>query len=105
MLGSFIHIFFRMVWHTGSVFLAIVALIIASAVVIAGGEKMPIGEALYFAFITGLTIGYGDIVATTTFGRIMSVLLGFVGILFTGLVIAVAVHALRDAWMETQKPD
>jgi len=95
MLGSFIHIFVRMVWHIRSVFLAIVALIIAGAVVIAG----------VVAFITGLTIGYGDIVATTTFGRIMSVLLGFVGILFTGLVIAVAVHAVREAWTETQKPD
>ena len=105
MLGSFIHIFFRMVWHIRSVFLAIVALIIACAVVIVGVEKMPIGEALYFAFITGLTIGYGDIVATTTFGRIMSVLLGFVGILFTGLVIAVAVHSLREAWDKMQKPD
>ena len=105
MLGSFIHIFFRMVWHIRSVFLAIVALIIASAVVIAGVEKMPIGEALYFAFITGLTIGYGDIVATTTFGRFMSVLLGFVGVLFTGLVIAVAVHAVRESWEKTQKPD
>ncbi len=101
MLGSFIHVFFRIFWHLRSVFLAIVALIIASAVVIAGVEKLPIGDALYFAFITGLTIGYGDIVATTTFG----LLLGFVGILFTGLVIAVAVHALRDAWTETQKPN
>ena len=105
MLGGFIHVFFRIVWHIRSVFLVIVALIIAGAVVIAGVEKMPIGEALYFAFITGLTIGYGDIVATTTFGRIMSVLLGFVGILFTGLVIAVAVHAVRESWEKTQKPD
>ncbi len=105
MLGSFIHIFFRMVWHIRSVFLAINALIMAAAVVIAGVEKMPIGEALYFAFITGLTIGYGDIVATTTFGRIMSVLLGFVGIFFTGLVIAVAVHAVRESWEKTQKLD
>jgi voltage-gated potassium channel len=105
MLGSFIHIFFRMVWHVRSVFLAMLALIIAGGVVIAGVEKIPIGGALYFAFITGLTIGYGDIVATTTFGRIVSVLLGFVGVLFTGLVIAVVVHAVREAWEKTKKPD
>ncbi len=105
MLGSFTHIFFRMVWHIGSVFLAIVALIIAGAVVFAGVEKMPIGEALYFAFITGLTVGYGDIVPATTVGRIISVFLAFVGILFTGLVIAVSVRALREAWEKTQKPD
>ena len=105
MLISFMHVFIRTAWHLRSVFLAIFALIIVGAVVIAGLEKMPIGEALYFAFITGLTIGYGDIVATTTLGRIMSVLLGLVGVLFTGLVIAVAVRAVRDAWEKTQKPD
>jgi len=105
MLGSFIHIFFRMVWHIRSVFLAINALIIAGALVFAGVEKIPIGEAVYFAFITGLTVGYGDVIPTTTVGRIISVFLAFVGILFTGLVIAGAVHALRDASEKTQKPD
>ncbi len=105
MLGSFIHVFFRIVWNLRSLYLALLSLIMAGAVVIAVVEKIPIGEALYFAFITGLTIGYGDIVAATTFGRIMSVLLGFVGVLFTGLVIAVALHAVREAWEKTQKPD
>jgi len=105
MLGSFIHIYFRMVWHIRSVFLAIVALIIAGALVFAGVEKIPIGEAVYFAFITGLTVGYGDVIPTTTVGRIISVYLAFVGVFFTGLVIAVAVRALRDAWGKTQKPD
>ena len=105
MLGSFIHILFRMAWHLRNFFLAILALIIAGAVVFAGVEKIPIGEAVYFAFITGLTVGYGDIVPTTTFGRIISVYLAFVGVLFTGLVIAVAVRAVRDAWEKTQKSD
>jgi len=105
MLGSFTHNFFRMVWHIRSVFLAINALIIAGALVFAGVEKIPIGEAVYFAFITGLTVGYGDVIPTTTVGRIISVFLAFVGILFTGLVIAGAVHALREAWEKTQKSD
>ncbi len=96
MLGSFIHVFFRIVWNLRSLYLALLSLIRAGAVVIAVVEKIPIGEALYFAFITGLTVGYGDIVPTTTVGRIISVFLAFVGILFTGLVIAGAVHALRE---------
>ncbi len=105
MLISFIHIFFRMAWHIRSVFSAILALIMIGAGVIAGVEKIPIEEAVYFALITGLSIGYGDVVATTTFGRIISVLLGFLGILFTGLVIAVAVHAVGEAWETTKKTD
>jgi uncharacterized membrane protein len=87
------------------VYLAQLALIIVGAVTIAETEKLPIGDALYFAFITGLTIGYGDIVAHSAAGRVVSVLLGIVGVLFTGLMVAVAVHALRDAWDQMQHPD
>lgn len=105
MLISFINIFVRMAWHIRGVFFANLALIIVGAGVIAGVEKIPIAEAVYFALITGLSIGYGDVVATTTFGRIISVLLGFLGILFTGLVIAVLVHAVGEAWETTKKTD
>ncbi|NIO11821.1 MAG: two pore domain potassium channel family protein [Deltaproteobacteria bacterium] len=105
MVGSFIYSFFRIVWRVGSIFLALLALIIASAVVIAAVEGMPMGQALYFAFITGLTVGYGDIVPTTAVGRIISVFQAFVGILFTGLVVAVAVQAVREAWDKAEQVD
>jgi uncharacterized membrane protein len=64
---------------------------------------MPFADALYFAFITGLTIGYGDIVVKTPVGRILAVLIGFIGVIFTGLIIAVAVHALRESFHESEK--
>jgi voltage-gated potassium channel len=63
-------------------------------------EKLPFGDALYFALITGLTIGYGDIVVKTPVGRILAVLIGIIGVLFSGLVIAVAVRALRECYRE-----
>ena len=97
--------FFRMSWHVRSVYLSQLVLVLAGAVTIAATEKIPIGDAIYFAFVTGLTIGYGDIVAHSVAGRVVSVLLGIVGILFTGLIVAVAVHAVRDAWEQTQHPD
>jgi voltage-gated potassium channel len=66
-------------------------------------EKLPFGDALYFALITGLTIGYGDIVVKTPVGRILAVLIGIIGVLFSGLVIAVAVRALRECYRESEK--
>ena len=72
------------------------------AVVIAATEKVSFGKAVYFSFITALTVGYGDIVPGTTIGRLTSVLLAVVGILFTGVVVAVAVQSVRNAWEETQ---
>ena len=41
----------------------------------------------------------------TTVGRIVSVVLGFIGVLFTGLVVAVSVRAVREGFEETEEPD
>jgi len=60
-------------------------------------EGWTIGEATYFAFITGLTIGYGDIVPRQTFTRVLAVVIGFCGLLLTGLVAAIAVYAMRQS--------
>src|SRR5579871_6933821 len=41
----------------------------------------PFGETVYFCTITALTIGYGDVVPTTMFGRLDAALLGLLGML------------------------
>jgi uncharacterized membrane protein len=95
----------HIIWIFKSVFFAQILLIVTGAGLIAYTEQLPFGEALYFAFVTGLTIGYGDIVATTAFGRVISILLGVVGILFSGLVVAVAVKAVKHAWKDVHGTD
>lgn len=54
-------------------------------------------DATYFTFVTGLTIGYGDLVPMRLGTRLISILIGFSGILLTGLVAAVGVRALQEA--------
>ena len=97
MFTSFTSHFFRAVWHVKSVFLALIALIMAGAVAISVIEKIPFSDALYFAFVTGLTIGYGDIVMKTSGGRLIALMIGLIGILFTGLMVAVLVYAVRES--------
>jgi Ion channel len=60
-------------------------------------ERWPLGDAAYFTFVTGLTIGYGDLVPSHLVTRLLSVLIAFTGILLTGLVAAIGVHALQSA--------
>ena len=95
--------FWRTIWHIRSVNLALFAMIVINGWAISYLEKLPFGDALYFTFITGLTIGYGDIVVKTPVGRILAVLIGFIGVLFSGLVIAVAVRTLRESYHESEK--
>lgn len=92
--------FWQTVWRVKSIIFGLILLIVIGAVLISSAEQLPFDHALYFAFVTGLTIGYGDIVAITPAGRIISVLLGVIGIMFTGLVVAVAVRSLQQAWKD-----
>ena len=104
MFTSFARHFFHAIWYVKAVILMLIALIVAGAAAVSLFEKMPFGDTLYFAFVTGLTIGYGDIVVKTPFGRLMSILIGFVGILFTGLMVAVLVYAVRESIEESRSP-
>jgi voltage-gated potassium channel len=60
-------------------------------------EDWSLGDAFYFTFITGLTIGYGDLVPRHALTRILAVGIGFSGLLFAGVIAAIAVHAMRSA--------
>ena len=102
MIAHFIHHFLKITWHLRTLYLMLLALIMTGATSIAATEKVSFGEAVYFSFITGLTVGYGDIAPITAIGRVISVLLGLIGILFTGVVVATAVEATRHAWEEMQ---
>jgi len=57
-------------------------------------EGWGIGQGTYFAFITGLTIGYGDLAPRQALTQLLAVVIGFSGVLLTGLVAALAVKAI-----------
>ena len=97
MFVRFNYHFFIIIGRLHAVFLALSALILGIAVVIRHLEKMPFGESLYFSFITGLTIGYGDIVVMTAFARLIAVLLGLIGMITSGIMVAVSIRAVEKS--------
>jgi voltage-gated potassium channel len=66
-------------------------------------ENISLGDAIYLTAITGLSVGYGDIVPTTPFGRITAVVVGIVGFICIGIVVAVVTHALAQAVEEKRR--
>jgi voltage-gated potassium channel len=95
--ASFLHSFLHALSKIQGIILGLFAVLVVDAAAIAYFEKMPFSDALYFTFVTGLTIGYGDIAPVTLMGRIIAILTGFQGLLITGLIAAIAVFALRQA--------
>ena len=73
----------------------LIILIILHGVLFSFIEGKDIGSSIYFAFVTGFSIGYGDIAPVTTLGRFVAVSNGFWGIVFVGLVVAINTRALR----------
>ena len=88
--------FLRYAMHLRELLALNLLLMALGGVVIAKLESISLGDGIYFAFITGLTIGYGDIAPATTWGRILSVAVGLIGTLFAGLTVAIASRALHD---------
>ncbi len=77
------------------IFSAILIVMAGAGVVIGRIEDWRLDEALYFTFVTGLTIGYGDLTPKHLSARVLALVIGFSGIVLTGLVAAVTVQALN----------
>ena len=83
--------------------ITLLALVVLNAILIALVEGISIGDSVYFSFITAFTIGYGDIAPLTIIGRVLSVVIGFIGIIFTGLVVAISARAILTTIEEEKR--
>jgi hypothetical protein len=83
----------KVVWP---ILFALIGAMVATGFVVCELEHWPQGDGIYFAFVSGLTIGYGDLVPVHPVSRVLAVMIGFVGILLIGLVTAVGVRALDN---------
>jgi hypothetical protein len=100
MFIRFSYHFLIIIGRLKSVLLFLITLVVISAAVISHVEDLPFGEALYFSFITGLTIGYGDIVVKTPFARLVAVLLGLIGMITSGIMVAASIRAVERSLEE-----
>ena len=58
-------------------------------------EDLSVGEALYFAWVTGTTVGYGDLTPTTGSTRVLAIIVAIMGIVLTGIIVTMAIEAAK----------
>jgi len=81
--------------HSLPIWGGIALLISLGGFLLAELEDLPIGTGLYFAWVTGTTVGYGDLVPTSGAARLMATIIALLGIVFTGLIVALALEAVK----------
>ena len=105
-VNIFARYFIRYAIYVREVLIGLLLLIVVGGVTISRVEHLELGQAIYFAFITGMSIGYGDITPETAWGRVVSVAIGLIGMIFTGTTVAVATRSLADTvrYLRKHKP-
>ena len=84
----------KVVWPIVSGLLAIMT---ALGIAVGLLEDWHLLDGIYFAFVSGLTIGYGDLVPVRPISRALAIGIGLTGVLLVGLIVAVGVRALERA--------
>jgi voltage-gated potassium channel len=94
MFSEFVAAHLGLLYELSGVVFALVAAVAVCGVFISRFDKIPLEDAIYFAFITAFTVGFGDVTPRTRGARVVSVFLALCGVVLVGVAVAVAVQAL-----------
>lgn len=94
MFREFIAAHLGLLYELSGVILLLVAVIAFSGALISRFDRIPLEDAIYFAFITAFTVGFGDLAPRSRGARVVAVILALFGLILVGIFVAVAVHAL-----------
>ncbi|EJN21497.1 Ion channel [Pseudomonas sp. GM79] len=95
-----VRFYFHVVWPIFSILLFLIVLF---GLIIGFLEGWDPFDGIYFAFVTGLTIGYGELVPKLAVSRILAILLGFNGVLMTAIFAAISIRAIEIAVRTTDQ--
>lgn len=94
---TFLKIFFLAAFLIAPILLFLCSVVVILGLMVGRREGWSIFNSLYWTFITALTVGYGDIRPLKHASKILSVIIATLGIMFTGVIVAVTVSATTEA--------
>ena len=98
---DFLRIFAMDLWLAAPLLLFLLLAITLLGYVIGRIEGWSVFDGLYHAFINATTVGYGDYRPTRKNSKLLALVLALVGLIFTGMMVAIALHAANDAYDKT----
>lgn len=95
---SFLRLFIYGISLASPLLIVLALLIVLMGQVVAARESWGRFDGVYWAFITATTVGYGDIRPVAPLSKVLSVLIALTGMIFTGIMVALAIHAATIAF-------
>ncbi len=95
---TFIQLFYWGIYLISPLLVMLGFVIIILGLIVGYMESWNKFDALYWAFITAFTVGYGDIRPLQKWTKILSVIIASIGIMFTGIIVAITVKASSIAF-------
>ena len=95
---TFLNTFLYGLYYTAPLLLLIVLITTCLGQIAGHIESWKKFDALYWSFITATTVGYGDIRPSYRTSRVLSVLIALTGLVFTGIIVAIAVRSATYAF-------
>ena len=80
-------------WLTFPLLLSLAAIVAALGQIVGKKEGWSRFDSFYWSFVTATTVGYGDIRPEKRTSKIIAIVIALTGLTFTGILVAVAVHA------------
>ena len=94
---TFVKLFFWTIYLVAPLLVFLSFLIMVLGQVVCHVEKWEKFDGFYWSFITATTVGYGDIRPLKKVSKALSVLIALVGLMFTGILIAVTLNTASVA--------
>ena len=96
--AEFVRRFLQGLYFTSPLLLILFLIIVLIGQVVGRRESWSKFDALYWAFITAITVGYGDFHPRKRMSKGLAILTALVGIVFTGIIVSVALHAAQTSF-------
>jgi hypothetical protein len=87
-----------MLLDAAPVLVLLVLLMVGLAILIGRGEGWSLSDSIYFGFVTGTTVGYGDFRPGRPAGKALAIVIAYLGLIQIGIVVALAVQAVTEAY-------
>lgn len=97
---AFLKEFGLALWLASPMLLILTAVITAIGQVVGKKERWSAFDSFYWSFITATTVGYGDLRPTAKVSKVSAIVIGLLGLILTGILIAVAVYAATLAFAD-----